>query len=125
MANGPHKHGEAKLRGIPAEEVAAFDAAAAAAGSNRSAVTRQLWAWFAGGGELPQRPLVDPSKLRVTSVTEYAQGGKVISRKEINQEGEANSRKIEQELQATEEYEREAAQERRKWAAKRKAEGES
>lgn len=36
----------------------AFDAAAAAAGSNRSKVTEELWAWFARepGAELPERP---------------------------------------------------------------------
>ncbi|MFH8405593.1 hypothetical protein ACH4FX_12570 [Streptomyces sp. NPDC018019] len=36
----------------------AFDAAVAAAGSNRSKVTEQLWAWYARrpGAELPERP---------------------------------------------------------------------
>ena len=36
----------------------AFDAAAKAAGSDRSKITRQLWAWYAGlpGAELPERP---------------------------------------------------------------------
>jgi hypothetical protein len=35
-----------------------FDAAAAAAGSNRSQVTEELWAWFARvpGATLPPRP---------------------------------------------------------------------
>lgn len=43
-----------KVKGL----TAAFDAAAAAAGSNRSAKTAELWAWFARvpGAELPPRP---------------------------------------------------------------------
>ncbi|MYV58052.1 hypothetical protein [Streptomyces sp. SID3212] len=58
MANYPHKYPQVKIRGIPQEEIDAFDAAAAAAGSNRSAVTRKLWAWFAmqPGAIIPLRP---------------------------------------------------------------------
>lgn len=63
--------GEAKRRGRPATghgDVApvrvdkdvktAFDAAATAAGSNRSKTTEALWAWYARlpGAELPERP---------------------------------------------------------------------
>lgn len=53
-----HQHKQRILRGIPDEEVTDFDDAASRAGSNRSNITRQLWAWFAGrpGAELPQRP---------------------------------------------------------------------
>lgn len=53
-----HAHKQRILRGIPDDELADFDAAAKQAGSNRSNITRQLWAWFAGrpGAELPQRP---------------------------------------------------------------------
>lgn len=63
---------EPKKRGRPATEhdapasvrpkvkglTAAFDAAAKAAGSNRSQVTEELWAWFARvpGATLPPRP---------------------------------------------------------------------
>ncbi|WP_159040985.1 hypothetical protein [Streptomyces sp. FxanaA7] len=57
MAN-MHKHRQRVVRGIPDEEVETFDAAARAANSDRSAVTRALWAWYAGlpGAELPGRP---------------------------------------------------------------------
>lgn len=57
MAN-VHKHRQRVVRGIPDEEVAAFDAAVRTADSDRSAVTRKLWAWFSGqpGAELPERP---------------------------------------------------------------------
>jgi hypothetical protein len=60
MANA-HKHKQRVLRGIPDEEVDAFDAAARQAGGDRSSVTRQLWAWYSGqpGSQLPKRP-VDP-----------------------------------------------------------------
>ena len=53
-----HQHKQRILRGIPDEEVTDFDDAAKQVGSNRSNVTRQLWAWFAGkpGAELPPRP---------------------------------------------------------------------
>lgn len=46
---------------------AAFDAAAAAAGSNRSQVTEELWAWFARvpGADLPDRPQQQPQALEV------------------------------------------------------------
>jgi hypothetical protein len=57
MAN-MHKHPVRGVRGIPQAEVDAVDDAAKRVGSDRSAITRQLWAWFAGqpGAELPQRP---------------------------------------------------------------------
>lgn len=57
MAN-VHKHKQRVVRGIDDDLTADFDAAAKRAGSDRSAVTRQLWAWFAGrpGAELPERP---------------------------------------------------------------------
>lgn len=53
-----HKHPQVKLRGIPQEEIDAFDAAAAAMGSNRSAKCRELMAWFAmqPGAIIPLRP---------------------------------------------------------------------
>lgn len=53
-----HRHKQRVVRGIPDEEVDTFDAAAHAAGSDRSNITRQLWAWFAGqpGAKLPERP---------------------------------------------------------------------
>lgn len=53
-----HQHKQRVLRGISDEEVAAFDAAAHSAGSDRSNITRQLWAWFSGqpGAKLPERP---------------------------------------------------------------------
>lgn len=46
------------MRGISDELVNDFDAAAHAAGSDRSNVTRQLWEWFARrpGAQLPERP---------------------------------------------------------------------
>lgn len=57
MAN-QHKHRQRVLRGIDEDLTEAFDAAARSAGSDRSAVTRQLWEWYAGrpGAVLPQRP---------------------------------------------------------------------
>jgi hypothetical protein len=57
MAN-QHKHKQRVIRGVPDEEADAFDQAARRAGGDRSAVTRQLWAWFSGqpGAQLPQRP---------------------------------------------------------------------
>lgn len=60
MAN-MHKHRQRVVRGIPDDEVEAFDEAARAASSDRSAVTRALWAWYAGhpDAELPERPKPD------------------------------------------------------------------
>ena len=57
LANA-HKHKQRVLRGIPDDEAEAFDQAARAANSDRSAITRQLWAWFSGqpDAELPERP---------------------------------------------------------------------
>lgn len=95
MANAPHKHKAKLIRGVPQKEADTFDAAVTAAGSNRSAVTRQLWAWFAGEGELPLRP--------TTADT-------------------AMVRKLEREAEATEEFKREAARDRRAWAASKRRE---
>jgi hypothetical protein len=57
MAN-MHKHRQRVVRGIPDDEVDAFDAAARAVDSDRSAVTRALWAWYSGQPDagLPKRP---------------------------------------------------------------------
>jgi len=57
MAN-MHKHRQRVVRGIPDEEVEAFDTAARSGGGDRSSVTRALWAWYSGqpGAELPDRP---------------------------------------------------------------------
>lgn len=57
MAN-VHKHRQRVIRGVPDEEVDAFDKAARRVDGDRSAITRQLWAWFSGqpGAELPARP---------------------------------------------------------------------
>lgn len=67
MAN-MHKHRQRVVRGIPDEEVGAFDAAARTANSDRSAVTRALWAWYAGqsDAQLPERP--DTSRWRAEKV---------------------------------------------------------
>ncbi|WP_211832621.1 MULTISPECIES: hypothetical protein [Streptomyces] len=53
-----HRHRQRVVRGISDELVDEFDAAARAAGGDRSSITRQLWEWFAHrpGAELPQRP---------------------------------------------------------------------
>ncbi|MDX2757940.1 hypothetical protein [Streptomyces europaeiscabiei] len=61
MAN-QHKHRQRVVRGIPDEEAEAFDTAARRGGSDRSAITRQLWAWYSQqpGAELPERP--DPPR---------------------------------------------------------------
>lgn len=61
MAN-VHKHKQRVLRGIDDDLVEAFDAAAHRAGSDRSNITRQLWAWFARipGAQLPERPAEAP-----------------------------------------------------------------
>lgn len=50
--------GPASVRPKSLGLTAAFDAAAAAAGSNRSQITEELWAWFARvpGATLPKRP---------------------------------------------------------------------
>jgi hypothetical protein len=60
MANA-HKHKQRVVRGIPDEEAKAFDDAARTSGSDRSAVTRTLWAWYSGrpGAQLPERPTSD------------------------------------------------------------------
>lgn len=53
-----HKHKPRGVRGIDDGLCARFDDAAKRADSDRSNITRQLWAWFAGdpGAELPERP---------------------------------------------------------------------
>lgn len=57
MAN-VHKYKQRALRGIGDDLAADFDAATRSAGSDRSAITRQLWEWYVGrpGAELPERP---------------------------------------------------------------------
>ncbi|GLY32050.1 hypothetical protein Kisp02_54150 [Kineosporia sp. NBRC 101731] len=57
MAN-QHAHKQRVIRGVDDELISDFDAAAKASGADRSAITRQLWAWFArrDGAELPERP---------------------------------------------------------------------
>lgn len=56
----PNKHSEKLtcVRKIDDALRAEFDAAAKAAGSDRSAITRALWEWFVRrpGAELPLRP---------------------------------------------------------------------
>jgi hypothetical protein len=58
-----HRHRQRVLRGIDDELAAQFDAAAKGAGSDRSTVTREFWAWFVGlpDAELPQRPVTPAS----------------------------------------------------------------
>ncbi|WP_286248248.1 hypothetical protein [Streptomyces graminofaciens] len=53
-----HRHRQRVVRGIDDELVADFDAAAHAAGGDRSNITRRLWEWYARrpGAELPERP---------------------------------------------------------------------
>lgn len=119
MTNAPHKHKARLIRSIPEEEVAAFDAAATAADSNRSAITRQLWAWFAGNGELPERPEPETDRLaRKQFKREWKETNDSVYRPAGV--GTAASRRVAGEVVATDEYEREAAQERRKWAAKKR-----
>ncbi|WP_157849373.1 hypothetical protein [Streptomyces violaceorubidus] len=57
MAN-VHRHKQRVLRGIDDDLATTFDAAARAAGSDRSNITRQLWEWYVGrpGVDLPERP---------------------------------------------------------------------
>lgn len=57
MAN-QHKHSLRCVRGVDDELWADLDAAAKAAGSDRSAITKQLWEWFIGRAatQLPERP---------------------------------------------------------------------
>lgn len=53
-----HRHKQRVLRGIDDGLVNDFDAAAQAAGSDRSRITRQLWEWYVRrpGAQLPERP---------------------------------------------------------------------
>ncbi|MDF3290740.1 hypothetical protein [Streptomyces silvisoli] len=53
-----HKHKQRVVRGIDDQLVEDFDTAAKATGSDRSAITRQLWEWFVRrpGATLPDRP---------------------------------------------------------------------
>ncbi|WP_432010161.1 hypothetical protein [Streptomyces cucumeris] len=56
-----HKHKQRVIRGAEDQLWNDFEAAAAAADTDRSAVTRQLWEWYVQrpGATLPRRP--DPS----------------------------------------------------------------
>jgi metal-responsive CopG/Arc/MetJ family transcriptional regulator len=62
MAN-VHKHKQRVLRGIDDDLAEDFDKAARNSGSDRSAVTRQLWEWYVGrpGAKLPERPDSGPA----------------------------------------------------------------
>lgn len=57
MANA-HKHKQRVLRQIPDALWADYGAAAERRNSDRSAISKQLFEWFAGypGAELPERP---------------------------------------------------------------------
>ncbi|WP_181786196.1 hypothetical protein [Streptomyces phytophilus] len=57
MANA-HKHKLRGVRGVDDDLWNDLDAAARAAGSDRSAITRALWEWYVGrpGAQLPPRP---------------------------------------------------------------------
>ena len=57
-----HRHKQRVLRGIDDDLVNDFDAAAHAAGSDRSGITRRLWEWYVRrpGSELPERPGTPP-----------------------------------------------------------------
>ncbi|GAA2680046.1 hypothetical protein GCM10010400_49270 [Streptomyces aculeolatus] len=57
MANA-HKHPLRGIRGVDSDLWNDLDAAARAAGSDRSAITRALWEWYVRrpGAELPERP---------------------------------------------------------------------
>ncbi|MFJ4847524.1 hypothetical protein [Streptomyces sp. NPDC088733] len=60
MAN-QHKHKQRVVRGIDDALTEDFDAAARAAGSDRSAITRALWEWYVRrpDAQLPERPEAD------------------------------------------------------------------
>lgn len=60
MAN-QHKHKQRVIRGIPDDLVEQFDAAARAAGGDRSSITRALWEAWLGvpGAEMPARRPAD------------------------------------------------------------------
>lgn len=53
-----HQHKQRVIRGASEDLWNDLDAAARAAGSDRSAITRALWEWYVGrpGAELPDRP---------------------------------------------------------------------
>ncbi len=57
MANA-HKHRQRVIRGADDRLWEDLDAATKAAGTDRSAVTRQLWEWYVQrpGADLPERP---------------------------------------------------------------------
>lgn len=63
MAN-QHKEKLRGIRGVDDVLWKDFDGAARASGSDRSAVTRQLWEWFVRrpGAELPERPAISEEK---------------------------------------------------------------
>lgn len=54
-----HQHKQRVIRGAPEELWADLDAATKAAGTDRSAVTRQFWEWYVQrpGADLPERPV--------------------------------------------------------------------
>lgn len=53
-----HKHKQRVIRGAPDELWNDLDTATKAAGTDRSAVTREFWEWYVGrdGAEVPKRP---------------------------------------------------------------------
>ncbi|MEU9792912.1 hypothetical protein AB0E27_20180 [Streptomyces sparsogenes] len=53
-----HKHKQRVIRGADDQLWTDFEAAAGAAGTDRSAATRQFWEWYVQrpGAELPKRP---------------------------------------------------------------------
>jgi hypothetical protein len=53
-----HKHKQRVIRGADDQLWEDFETAATAAGSDRSAITRQLWEWYVQrpGAKLPARP---------------------------------------------------------------------
>ncbi|KOV86074.1 MULTISPECIES: hypothetical protein [unclassified Streptomyces] len=57
MANA-HKHRQRVIRGADDQLWEDLDAATKAAGTDRSAVTRQFWEWYVGrdGARVPERP---------------------------------------------------------------------
>lgn len=59
MANA-HKHKQRVIRGADDRLWEDLDTATKAAGTDRSAITRQLWEWYVQrpGAQLPERPEV-------------------------------------------------------------------
>ena len=54
-----HQHKQRVIRGASEELWADLDTAARAAGTDRSAVTREFWEWYVSrpGAHLPERPV--------------------------------------------------------------------